>query len=203
MDETGAASGDGDATPVVDAFQDDWPDSISDDSGTAITGTTATTATDGSCGLGHPSSGQSVLTVGAGRQRSPTDRFIMQDEHLVSPGRALPGFQNLTLAGSESIPAAIPMVIPFEMEAEDPEVRAMRARIYRDKDVWPLESREEAMLFRHFIQRLSICVSSLTAGPRPSISANAVISCHDSLTYAIRISHSRLSFRPGQELARF
>lgn len=75
--------------------------------------------------------------------------------------RALPGFQNLTLAVSESIPATMPMVIPFEMEAEDPEVRAMRAQIYRDKDIWPLESREEAMLFRHFIQRLSICVSTL------------------------------------------
>lgn len=164
VDETGAASGDGDATPVVDAFQDDWPDSISDDSGTAITGTTATTATDGSCGLGHPTTGQPVLTLGVGRQRSPTDRFLMQDEHLISPARALPGFQNLTLAGSESIPATIPMVIPFEMEAEDPEVRAMRAQIYREKDIWPLESREEAMLFRHFIQKLSICVSTLAAG---------------------------------------
>lgn len=57
------------------------------------------------------------------------------------------------------------MVIPFEMEAEDPEVRAMRARIYRDKDIWPLESREEAMLFRHFIQKLSICVSALPTKP--------------------------------------
>jgi len=169
VDETGAASGDGDATPVADAFQDDWPDSISDDSGTAITATTATTATDGSCGLGHPTSGQPVLTMGVARQRSPTDRFIMHDEHLVSPARALPGFQNLTLAGSESIPATIPMAIPFEMEAEDPEVRAMRARIYRDKDIWPLESREEAMLFRHFIQKLSICVSAPAVGPCPLI----------------------------------
>lgn len=84
---------------------------------------------------------------------------------MVSPGRALPGFQNLTLAVSDSIPAPMPMVIPFEMEAEDPEVRAMRAQIYRDKDIWPLESREEAMLFRHFIQKLSICVSTLVAGP--------------------------------------
>lgn len=163
VDETGAASGDGDATPVVDAFQDDWPDSISDDSGTAITATTATTATDGSCGLGHPTSGQPVLS--GGRQRSPTDRFLMHDDHLVSPARALPGFQNLTLAVSDSIPAPMPMVIPFEMEAEDPEVRAMRAQIYRDKDIWPLESREEAMLFRHFIQKLSICVSTLAAAP--------------------------------------
>lgn len=162
VDETGAASGDGDATPVVDAFQDDWPDSISDDSGTAITATTATTtATDASCGLGHPTTAQSILAVGPGRQRSPTDRFLMHDDHLVSPVRgALPGFQNLTLAVSDSIPATMPMVIPFEMEAEDPEVRAMRAQIYREKDIWPLESREEAMLFRHFIQKLSICVST-------------------------------------------
>ncbi|KAK2602854.1 hypothetical protein N8I77_009359 [Diaporthe amygdali] len=159
VDETGAASGDGDATPVVDAFQDDWPDSISEDSGTAITATTTTTATDGSGGLsGNTNSCPPVLPVGLGRQRSPTDRFLMHDDHLVSPVRALPGFQNLTLAVSDSIPATMPMVIPFEMEAEDPEVRAMRAQIYRDKDIWPLESREEAMLFRHFIQKLSICL---------------------------------------------
>jgi hypothetical protein len=161
VDENGAASGDGDATPVVDAFQDDWPDSNSVDAGTAITGTTDTAATDGSFGLGPPAPGQPVLNVGVGRQRSPKDRFIMHNDHVLSPGRALPGFQNLTLAGSESSPATMPMVIPFETEAEDPEVRAMRAQIYRDKDIWPLESREEAKLFRHFIQRLSICVSAL------------------------------------------
>lgn len=55
------------------------------------------------------------------------------------------------------------MVVPFETDTEDPEVRAMRAKIYREEDVWPLESREEAMLFRHYIQKLSICVSKIIA----------------------------------------
>lgn len=45
------------------------------------------------------------------------------------------------------------MVVPFETDTEDPEVRAMRAKIYREEDVWPLESREEAMLFRHYVQK--------------------------------------------------
>lgn len=48
------------------------------------------------------------------------------------------------------------MVPSFEVETEDPEARALRSRLYRDEDVWPLQSREEAMLFRHYIQKLSI-----------------------------------------------
>lgn len=43
-----------------------------------------------------------------------------------------------------------------EVDPEDPAVQAMRAKIYRDQDAWPLETREEAMLFRHYIQKLSI-----------------------------------------------
>lgn len=71
---------------------------------------------------------------------------------VVSPTRALPSFHTLSV----SDPTPLPLVVPFEADTEDPAVVAMRARIYRDTDVWPLESREEAMLFRHFIQKLSI-----------------------------------------------
>lgn len=80
----------------------------------------------------------------------------------------LPGFQHLTLAPADPNPAPMSMVVPFETDTEDPEVRAMRAKIYREKDVWPLESREEAILFRHYVQKLSICVSYPIASTRLS-----------------------------------
>jgi hypothetical protein len=34
-----------------------------------------------------------------------------------------------------------------------------RARIYLPEAVWPLSSRDEALLFRHFVQKLAIWVS--------------------------------------------
>lgn len=154
---------------MVDAFQDDWPDSESEGSGTAHTGTTVTTTTtativDASGLAVHPGFAPPALTVGPVRPPSPTDRFLMRDDdQVVSPVSGLPGFQHLTLAPTDSIPAPMSMVLPFETDTEDPEVRAMRAKIYREKDVWPLESREEAILFRHYIQKLSICVSYPTA----------------------------------------
>lgn len=88
---------------------------------------------------------------------------MRDDDHVVSPVSGLPGFQHLSLAPVDPVPAPMTVVLPFETDNEDPEVRAMRAKIYREKDVWPLESREEAILFRHYIQNLSICVSYFTA----------------------------------------
>lgn len=151
---------------MVDAFQDNWPDSNSEGSATvntATTGTTAATGTmvDANALADHPASAPSAIAVGPVRLPSPTDHFLMRSsDHVVSPVSGLPAFQNLTLAQADTIPAPMPMVIPFETETEDPEARAMRAKIYQEKDVWPLESREEAMLFRHYIQKLSICVSN-------------------------------------------
>ncbi|ROV92478.1 hypothetical protein VSDG_06664 [Cytospora chrysosperma] len=167
VDETGAASGNGDDVPEADAFQEDWPDSVSEGSGTVHTGTTGTTATivDASGLAVHPASAPPDIAVGPIRLPSPTDRFLMRDDdHGAPPGGGLPGFQHLTLAPVDSISAPIPMVVPFETDTEDPEVRAMRAKIYREEDVWPLESREEAMLFRHYIQKLSICLDVCDPG---------------------------------------
>lgn len=150
----------------MDAFQDEWLESDSEGSGTGHTVTTGTPSTmvDASGLAVHSASAPPAIPVGVVRLPSPTDRFLMRDDdHVVSPTSGLPGFQNLTLAAADPIPASMPMVLPFETDAEDPEVRAMRAKIYRDRDVWPLESREEAMLFRHYIQRLSICVSDSIA----------------------------------------
>lgn len=112
------------------------------------------------------------VAVGLVRQESPTDRFIPHDDHVLSPGTtALPSFQSLAVSDHSLAPPPPPPppapplplplhmgvgIIPFEVETEDPGVMAMRASIYRDRDVWPLQSREEAMLFRHYIQKLSI-----------------------------------------------
>lgn len=166
VDETNAASGNGDEVPAVDAFRNDWPDSDTDGSetiNTAMDGTTSRIVD--ATGLEvHAASAPPALGIGAARLPSPTDRFLIRDDdHAVSPASGLPGFQNLSMAMVDPIPTPMPLVVPFETENEDPEVRAMRARIYREKDVWPLESREEAMLFRHYIQKLSICVGHLIA----------------------------------------
>lgn len=150
VDETGLASGEVDELPAVDGFQDDWPDSASSEAGTF--NTAATVITDSSLPVqAYPTPPEASSAIV--RQASPTDRFIPHDEHVgVSPAGALPPFHTLFV----SDPAPLPVAMPFEVETEDPAVIAMRARIYRDADVWPLESREEAMLFRHYIQKLSI-----------------------------------------------
>lgn len=140
---------------------DDWPDSPSSGSGTF--NTAATVMTDTLPMQAYPTPPE---VVGLVRQESPTDRFIQHDDHNnnLSPVTAttLPPFQSLTVSDTLPPPPQPPpppplhMMIPFEVETEDPAVMAMRARIYRDRDVWPLQSREEAMLFRHYIQKLSI-----------------------------------------------
>lgn len=160
VDETGIASGHVEESPV-DAFQDDWPDTHSEGSGTF--NTAATIMTDASTALpvqAYPTPPE--VSAGIVRPHSPTDRFLQHDDHVVSPIRCLPSFHDLAVA--DPIPTSLHLVLPFEFPTEDPEVRAMRAKIYRDVDAWPLESREEAMLFRHYIQKLSIWVSP---DPRP------------------------------------
>lgn len=130
---------------------DDWPDSPSSGSGTLITAATA--ITDALPIQPYPTPPEAAVTLV--RQGSPTDRFIPHDDHVgLSPPTTLPPFHSLSV--TEAIPPPMQMVIPFEVETEDPAVMAMRAKIYRDRDVWPLQNREEAMLFRHYIQKLSI-----------------------------------------------
>lgn len=48
--------------------------------------------------------------------------------------------------------------MPYGAAVEDPAIQAMQAKIYSDQDAWPLKTREEAMLFRHYVQKLSIWV---------------------------------------------
>lgn len=94
--------------------------------------------------------------IAQARPPSPTDRFIQHDEHVLSPTRALPSFQNLAVA--DTLPPMLSIMPSFEMEPPplDPEAAALRSQLYHDQDVWPLQDREEAMLFRHYIQKLSI-----------------------------------------------
>lgn len=129
---------------------EDWPDSPSSGSGTLVT-TAATVMTDSIPVHAYPTPPE--VAVALVRQESPTDRFIQHEDHSLSPVTTLPSFQSLTV--SDPMP---PMHMPlsFEPQTEDPAVLAARARIYRDHEVWPLESREEAMLFRHYVQKLSI-----------------------------------------------
>lgn len=161
IDETSVASGEVDELPPVEGFQDDWPDSQSEGSGTLNTAGTIMTTDPGVSGpplQPYPTPPEVALSIV--RAKSPTDRFIPHDDHVVSPARGLPSLQSLTvcepLPPLPPLPPPLPMVLTMEVEPEDPAVQAMRARIYRDQDAWPLESREEAMLFRHYIQKLSI-----------------------------------------------
>lgn len=57
------------------------------------------------------------------------------------------------------------MMAYMDVNNHDPDVQAMRAAIYHERDVWPLESREEAMLFQHYVRNLSIWVRSLKISP--------------------------------------
>lgn len=153
IDETGVASGEVNEAPIPGGLHDDWPDSQSEDAGTHHTASSITTETPAGLRL------QSYPTppeAGAAHARpsSPTDRFIQHDEHMISPGRTLPSFQSLTVGGTP--PPVLPMLHSFEMEPHDPTAAALHSQLYHDKDVWPLQNREEAMLFRHYIQKLSI-----------------------------------------------
>lgn len=159
IDETGIASGETDELPTADSFQDDWPDSHSEDSGTVKT--TGTILTDASTAVLPPSHAYPTppeAAIALVRPLSPTDRFIPQDDHVVSPSRSLTQFQHLPVV--DPVPVPFPMMAYLDVENNDPEVQAMRAKIYHEHDIWPLESREEAMLFRHFVQNLAIWVRS-------------------------------------------
>lgn len=154
------ASGEVDELPAVedeDLLQDDSVDSQSDDS---ITLNTMALAHDGPPIHSYPTPPDmpvvGVITNAAVvRPLSPTDRFIPhEDHHQISPGRTLPSLHALTMA--DAIPPPLPIAFPLVVPPEDPEVQAMRAKIYSEQDVWPLESREEAMLFRHYIEKLAI-----------------------------------------------
>lgn len=153
IDETCVASGEVDECPIADGFQDDWPDSHSEDSATFKTANTIITDATASLPVqAYPTPPEAGIVHA--RAHSPTDRFIPHDDHVVSPARGLPTFPGLPV--SDPIPPLLPMVPSFEVEAEDPEARALRSQLYRDEDAWPLQSKEEAMLFRHYIQNLSI-----------------------------------------------
>ncbi|KAF3771108.1 hypothetical protein M406DRAFT_272504, partial [Cryphonectria parasitica EP155] len=156
VDETRTASGDNEEHPAG-TFQDDWPDSYSEGSDTLHTADTTTITTEAGPAALHvqPYPTPPELAAGGLRPHSPTDRFIPHDDHVISPARNLPPFRNL-MVSDLAVPAVLPVVPPLEVETEDPAVQAMRSRIYRDQDAWPLESREEAMLFQHYIQKLSI-----------------------------------------------
>lgn len=163
IDETAIASGETDELPTVDSFQDDWPDSPSEDSGTVKT-TTGTILTDASAAIlpppqAYPTPPEAAIALV--RPRSPTDRFIPHDDHVVSPPRTLPQLQHLTVM--DPISVAFPIMAYMDVDNHDPEVQAMRSEIYHDRDVWPLESREEAMLFQHYVRNLSIWVSSCSS----------------------------------------
>lgn len=67
---------------------------------------------------------------------SPTDRFIPHDDGSVVDRRYLPN------VGEHPID----------------DLSSMRSHIYLNQDVWPLASYSEAVLFRHFVQKLSIWV---------------------------------------------
>ncbi|KAG7142239.1 hypothetical protein HYQ45_001311 [Verticillium longisporum] len=45
---------------------------------------------------------------------------------------------------------------PSASHTPDAQAAQLRSNIYLDRPIWPIESREEAVLFRHYIQKLSI-----------------------------------------------
>lgn len=49
---------------------------------------------------------------------------------------------------------------------EDGHAHERRARIYLNEPVWPLTSPDEALLFRHFVQKLAMWVSLPNLGPQ-------------------------------------
>ncbi|KAK3360406.1 hypothetical protein B0T25DRAFT_565304 [Lasiosphaeria hispida] len=85
----------------------------------------------------------SVSTPSVGHGGSPTDRFIQRemmtprnDESPVSP----------TEIGPHARVRAIP----------DPKLRFLMEQVYVNNPMWPLSDPTEAVLFRHFVQKLAI-----------------------------------------------
>lgn len=80
---------------------------------------------------------EAPATTSAIRQSSPTDRFIVHEE----------------LPESATRPR-------IAIQREDSEITEIRSRIYLDQPLWPLQDRQEAKLFRHFVQKLAIWASA-------------------------------------------
>lgn len=202
IDETAIASGESDELPTADSFQDDWPDSHSEDSGTVKT--IGTILTDATAVLppiqAYPTPPEAAGTIALVRPQSPTDRFIPHDDHVVSPPRTLPQFQHLTVL--DPISVAFPMMAYMDVDNHDPEVQAMRAQIYHERDVWPLQSREEAMLFRHFVRNLSIWVRRFIYATSVVLGEQHEADLSRSSTCVTLASLSRRSCPHGQDAAR-
>ena len=116
---------------------------------------------------------ESPATVSNIRQSSPTDRFIVHED-LAEP------------ASRQRI----------AVQRENSEITEIRSRIYLDQPLWPLRDRQEAKLFRHFVQKLAIWVRAEALGDENRQIANTWLS---SLICVTRRSLLRLSFlnEPG------
>ncbi|KAJ9143888.1 Arca-like protein [Pleurostoma richardsiae] len=126
-ESTGDFTGDDEESPPAqDQFQDDWQ------SPSADSRTVSTTDIPVASVVPVP-----VVQPFPIRPASPTDRFIVHDDLSEQPEVGYP-------------------VLTTERRHSVAEINSLRARIYLDQSVYPLRDRQEAILLRHFVEKIAI-----------------------------------------------